>query len=176
MSTEIYVNSDNRVTLSGLTNQSDDSFVNDATVIVTLYNYTNRKEVDKDVAVDATGGLVDIPSSAHGFAIGDFVLLTGDEDYEAEYELQSGTETDSIEVTATYVAKKFTGREQLLKAVDNARALSMAYIAASDGNYAGQIPDTIKLALGSKYWAVVSASSGANNVEFKQTWKAVYKG
>jgi hypothetical protein len=174
MSTEIYVNSENRVTLTDLTNQSDSSLVTDATVAVTLYDFTARKFLNRAAAVNATGGLVDLPLSAHGYSVGDFILLTGDDDYEAEYEIQTGTATDTIRVTATFVAKTFTGKEQVIKAVDNARNISMTD--GTGGDYAGNIPDTVKLILNHEYWAVVSATSGTNNAEFKQTWKAVYKG
>jgi hypothetical protein len=170
----LYVNSDNRILLSGLTDQSDSTYVNDATVTVTLYEYTDRRFADRAAVVDGGGGTVIFPSSGHNVGASDYFILTGDSDYEDEYQASAVT-ANTITTSGTYVAKTFNGKEVIAKAIDSARNISMSYIAASNGNYAGIIPDTIKLVLGYEYWVcVVATDTSANVLTIKQRWPAEY--
>ena len=55
--------------------------------------------------VDATGGKVDIPCTGHGFAVGSTVKVVGTVNYDGSYTVLSGTTTDLVRITKTYVAE-----------------------------------------------------------------------
>ena len=173
--TQFYKNSDTLVLCSSLQDQTDDNYITNATVTCTLYEYTTRKTLDKGPAVDKGGGLVGLPCSAHGRSSGDYVLIGSSINYDAEYQLDATTSANELVVTASYVAETFNGRETVQKAVTNARNISLSYIAASDGNYRGTIPDTVKLIEEDEYDLITTATDSNSNVlNDRKRWKVGY--
>lgn len=175
MANQLFITSDNRVLISGLQDQVDDSYVNDATISMTLYECSLRKNLDRSAATDEGGGLVGFPITAHGFATGDYFYLHGDSTYNGEYQVDASSTTNLVVATATYSAKTFNGKEIAAKAVANARGLALSYISASNGNYAGNIPDTVKLIDQDLYFIMVTITDTNGNVlTIRDTWQAVY--
>ena len=138
----IYISSDNLVTLSGLTDAETDSYVNDATVVMSLFSKTT-KNPDAGAAVDKGGGEVGIPCTAHGLAAGDHIRIEGSQNYNDEYTINS-VSTDEIVITATYTAETFLGTEVIYVGIANGTNISLSYVAASDGDYTGILPDTLE--------------------------------
>ena len=66
--------------------------------------------LDAAAAVDATGGLVTIPLTAHGFAKGSMIGIRGSVAYNGVYEI-AAVATDTCNIYATYVAETFAGSE-----------------------------------------------------------------
>lgn len=62
-------------------------------------------------AVDKGGGLVGIPSTAHGFLAGDSVTLAGTSNYDGTYTLGATTSANEMVITATYQVETFAGTE-----------------------------------------------------------------
>jgi len=142
----------------------------------------------KGPAVDKGGGLVGLPIIAHGLAVTDYIRPAGTYNYDAEKILDASSSADEIVITATYAAEVFSGYEQLYVAVPNAVALTVAYVAASDGIYKGTLPDTVKglreyetidtgagrLTLG-EYYLFVTATKAALQRVFVAECKAVFE-
>ena len=138
----LYISSDNLVTLSDLTDAETDAYVNDATVVMSLFHKAT-KTPNTAAAVDKGGGLVGIPITAHGLLAGDYVRIEGSQNYNDEYAIVSAT-ADEIVITATYVAETFLGTEVIYVGVKNGTNLSLSYVAASNGIYQGVLPDTLQ--------------------------------
>jgi hypothetical protein len=66
-------------------------------------------------AVDLGGGLVGLPSQAHGYVFGDTIRITGSTNYDATYALDATTTANTLVVTASYVEETFTGEEVVLQ-------------------------------------------------------------
>lgn len=64
--------------------------------------------LDAGAAVDNLDGTVTIPVTSHPFTAGDVVLLAGTVNYDGVYEVEPATSTDTLVITATYVAETFT--------------------------------------------------------------------
>ena len=62
-------------------------------------------------AVDNGGGLVGIPSTAHGLSAGDYVQIDQTTNYDGFYELDASTSVDELVIAATFVAETFAGTE-----------------------------------------------------------------
>ncbi len=77
-----------------------------------LLSTTTGKEakqatLDDDSADDKEDGTVGIPSTAHGFDIGESVLISGTDYYDGNATLTSATTADEMVITATYEAETF---------------------------------------------------------------------
>lgn len=70
------------------------------------------KTLNAAVAVDKTGGLSGLPSTAHGYVTGDVVTIIGTTNYDGSYSVHSTTSANEIVVTAVYAAETFSGSEQ----------------------------------------------------------------
>ena len=66
--------------------------------------------LDNDDAVDAGGGLVTIPITAHGLKVGSQIVIAGSVAYDGNYVVQA-VAANTITVKATYVAEEFAGTE-----------------------------------------------------------------
>jgi hypothetical protein len=66
--------------------------------------------INNDDAVNAGGGLVTIPITAHGLKVGSMIHIAGSVAYNGNYVLQA-VAVNSITVKATYVAETFAGTE-----------------------------------------------------------------
>ena len=171
----IYVGSDELVTLTGLVDNTDSSYINNATVTMSLYE---DEIITPDAAaiVDKGAGAVGIPITGTTLAAGDKIMFLGSENYEGEFTIQSKT-TDEIVITATYVAETLEGVEEIYKNVEGAYQLAVAYIGASDGNYQGTLPDILRLVAGDWYYLFVDIEDTGNFKKLiRKKVKAAYAG
>lgn len=101
------------------------------------------KGVLKGVAVDEGGGKVGIPVIDHNCIANDYIRIEGSTNYNKEYTVSSVT-NDKIVVTETYVAETFLGTERVYHGVPNGTNITLPYVAASNGNYRGILPDDLE--------------------------------
>ena len=66
--------------------------------------------LDNAAAVDQGGGVVRIPSTAHGFKAGSHIGIRGSTNYDGIYELVA-VAANTFDIYATYVAETFAGTE-----------------------------------------------------------------
>lgn len=108
----------------------------------TEYSRDLRKsfKIDAAPAFNAGGGLVGIPITGHGFAVGDEITIRGTVNYDATYSISAVT-ADRVDVTKTYVAETFaSGMDAFVSdyefyTTDSVKKLtdSFYYYAKSDG-------------------------------------------
>jgi len=71
------------------------------------------KNLNAAVAVDKTGGLSGLPSTAHGFVTGDVVTVIGTDNYDGSHVVHEDTGANEIVITATYAAETFSTGDQV---------------------------------------------------------------
>lgn len=71
----------------------------------------NQQTVDATAVVDNGDGTVEVPLTAHGLTDSDIIYISGTANYDGLYALGSQANTDSITITATYVAETLIGSE-----------------------------------------------------------------
>jgi len=69
-----------------------------------------HQNLDHVAAVDATGGIVTIPCTGHGYAAGSMIGIRGSTNYNGVYEIVA-VDTDTFNVYADYVAETFINTE-----------------------------------------------------------------
>lgn len=97
-------------------------------------------------AIDEPGAYVGLPINNNGLAqsmVGEMVRVEGSDNYNDELVIYQ-VRKNKVVVSATYVAELFTGNEQVYVGVEDGTNISLAYVAASSGNYRGILPDTLK--------------------------------
>lgn len=72
--------------------------------------------LDNTAVSDATGGVVTIAITAHGFAVKSFVRIKGTTNYDGIYEILA-VAANSINIRATYVAETPAGTETISPAI-----------------------------------------------------------
>lgn len=72
---------------------------------------TTGVTLDAAPAVDKGGGLVGLPSTAHGLSAGNLVELSDTVNYDGEYTLDASTSANELVIPATYQAETFAGTE-----------------------------------------------------------------
>lgn len=98
------------------------------------------KRLFTGAVVDKGGGKVGLPVLRHGAAGGDYIRIEGTVNYNGEYTVDAATSTNEIVVTATYIAETMTSHESLYIGIENGTEISLAYEAASNGDYSGILP------------------------------------
>ncbi len=96
---------------------------------------------------DKGGGKVGIPVIRHEAVSGDFIKIEGSKGtLDGEYTVDATTSADEIVVTAVFadVTQTMTGRETYYIGITNGTEIAMSYVAASDGDYRGVLPSTLK--------------------------------
>ena len=171
-STYIYVESDNNVKITGLRDALDNSYVNDAVIKASLCvdtptSFNAAAVVDNvdDVTFSCTG---------HGLLVGDKIRIIGTINYDGEYTVTAKT-TDTFDVTAVYVAETISILALFYKVVLNGYQITLAYKAASNGEYNGVLPDTMLIYAGTLYCLFISGSSGGNVFLIKSIVTAAFK-
>lgn len=167
----IYIDSDNLVTLSGLTDT--DGYVNDAVVKLSIVR-SEPQSCKAAVVVDKSGGKVGIPVTGHGLATGDHIRVIGTDNLNAEYDLDAASSTDEIVVTATYVAETLTTSAKIYHGFPDAAEISMDYLAASDGIYTANVPETVHLFESLSYYSFISVVDGENKKLIRTALRANY--
>ena len=174
----LYIGSDNSVLLSGLINNVDSTYQNDATVTMSLYEYTNKTYLDKKDIQDEEGSL-GFYATSHGITVNQYFYILGSPDYDGEYQAGATTTEDYLVATGTYSSGtdvSMSGVETVHKAVTGARGLTMTYVADSDGNYRGTIPDTVQLKDQNEYYLIITATAAGGEVAvFRSKYEANYK-
>jgi len=66
--------------------------------------------LDAAAAVDATGGIVTIPSTDHGYKVGSYVTLGATDSYNGTYEIVA-VAANTFNIYATFVAETFAGTD-----------------------------------------------------------------
>jgi hypothetical protein len=141
---DIYISSDNLVTLTGLTDAETDAEVDDATVVMSLFSQTT-KSPNAEAAVDKGGAPneVGIPmDTGHGLVAGDYIRIEGSQNYNDEYEIQS-VSANEIVIESAFTAETFLGTEVIYIGMKNGTNISMA-AKGSGGIYTAIMPDTLQ--------------------------------
>jgi hypothetical protein len=172
----IYIGTSDLVQLSGLKYYGEESYINDATVVLSLYEETVVRINASGPAVNKGGGKVGIPVTAHTFIVGGFVRIIGTYNYDGEYLVDATSSANELVITATYAAEVFTGTEELYKGVDDAKAKTMSYVAASDGVYEVVLDESIRLLPDIWYYAFITATKSGNVRLIRKKWKSAYAG
>lgn len=144
------------------------------------------KGILQGVAVNEGGGNVGIPVIGHTLIANDYIRIEGSTNYNDEYSIVSVT-NDKIVITAAYVAETFLGTERVYEGVTNGTNITLPYVAASNGNYRGILPDTLLrlveyaysqttsgLSETGKYWLFVWAEKGASKTTKRIALQAGY--
>jgi hypothetical protein len=108
--------------------------------------------LDNAAAVDAGGGIVTIPSTAHGFKAGSHIGLRGGTNYNSIYELIA-VAANTFNIYATYVVETFAGTETArpeLAPGCNFRAME-SRLHLSDTSAAENFVTTLDAGLGSDF-------------------------
>jgi hypothetical protein len=174
----LYVGSDNWIAIANLQNAADPGvYINDAIVKLSVTSKVGKKLTAAGPAVDKGGGKVGLPSNAHGLVAGDIVQIENTVNYDGIFTVDATTSANEIVITASYVAETFDGEKELVyKAVKNAGNLSMDYVAASNGKYLCNIPETAMLIHDSSYYMFILITAGTEISLLRYEWKAVYNG
>ncbi len=101
------------------------------------------KGVLKGVAINEGGGKVGIPVIGNGLTAADYVRGEGFLNYNDEYSIFKAKENKII-IAETYAPETFTGNERIFVGMTDGVNINLPYVAASDGNYRGILPDTLK--------------------------------
>lgn len=90
-------------------------------------------------AVDAGGGLVAIPITGHGYAVGQRIGIAGSVNYAAHHYVVAVPDANTIHISASFVAETFAGTEEVWAApgVDTNTLSELSEIAAGNGYTAG---------------------------------------
>lgn len=138
----LYISSPNVVTWAEFKDSETSSYVNDATVTMSLFNKTPLAP-NAAVAVDKGGGKVGIPCTAHGMTSTDNIRIEGSiADYNKEYSVDGDTTTNEIVIVETFAAETFTGTERIFVGVPNGFNISLPYT-GTPGEYRGVLPHTL---------------------------------
>ena len=138
----LYIESDNLWKVEGLTDKTTGSYISTATVKATVC-----EDVARALAAaisDAGGGDVNLQITAHLMITGDHVRIVGSINYDGEYTV-TYVDVDNIKITATYVAEAVYNTTDVFVVMANGYQIAITYVAASDGDYRGTLPDTLHL-------------------------------
>ena len=109
-------------------------------------------------AVDNGDTTVEIPSTLHGFSVGDVVTIAGTDNYNGTYVIQTVDE-NSFSITATFVAETFAVTDTV----------------TARGIYEGIIPETANaLIVGKFYYMYIVVTKGFSVLTLRKKWKAAY--
>ena len=139
------------------------------------------KNLFKGAVDDKGAGKVGLPVIRHDCSLagGDYIRIEGTKNYDGEYTTDAATAEDEIVITATYVAETLSGRETLYIGIENGTNLSLSYVAASDGDYEGTLPNGLKgLVEDEAYWLFVKSVDPdptpdvqrVKRIEYKAKW------
>ena len=172
-----YVDTDNVIRVVGLRNVVTGAYVNNATVTGRLYQLP-ALHPDAAAAVNRGSGVVGIPCTGHGLAIGTTVRLERSINYSSVFVLHADTTVNELAITATFAAETFTGDEFIYKAIVGTVAvpITFSYEYESDGNYVGKFPYTAPLLQGESYMMCVREVSGSEQVLAKIVHRAGFQG
>ena len=172
-SNSIYVETDNLVQITGLYDNQAGSYVNSATILMSLYASTISNP-DVGPAVDKGGGEVGIPLTGHSFVTGNRVRLVGTTNYDGEYVLEAATSANELVITETYVVETFLGTEHVYEGIVGALNISVDYVAASNGNYEAILPNTAMTFYNIEYYMIFTVVDGASDLMIRKKWRAAY--
>lgn len=83
-----------------------------SSVAWSIQSRTKGITLDAGPAVDKGGGLVGLPSTAHGYSSGNLIEIVGTTNYDAEHTLDATTSANELVVPATFVSETFAGTEE----------------------------------------------------------------
>jgi hypothetical protein len=169
---ELYVRSDNIIQLANLQDAVASTYVNDATVTASIFE-SMPHNLDSAAAVDAGGGSVDIPLTAHSFSVGETVRLVNTRNYDGQYTI-TAIDTNDFTISATYVAETFEDDAVVYRGVPNALDITLAYDGNSTGTYNGIVPRTAVLLESSWYSIFATAVSGSYQLVERLNCRAIF--
>lgn len=97
-----------------------------------------------------------------------FRLLMGTTNLLKMIGLRDTAAAGSYENGATVTATMYSDKAMTSEVAEQSWPTTLAYVAASDGQYEGVIEDDVTVAEGSDYWVKVTANAGSNKV---RTWR-----
>jgi len=166
------LNSEKIIELDALTDQVDDSYINDATVTGHIAEL-EPISLDAGEAVQDATGKPKFKITGHTLTTDDFVMCVGLREYNGtDFAAVFAVETNYVTLDLTYTAEIVKAGAAFYKIVhsknDAAYDQTMSYVAASDGKYRAIIVDQIPLIEGTKYNVFVIATKDSNDTVFKK--------
>lgn len=154
VTSDICVESDNLLKVTGVKNLSDGTYINDAIVTAHVVSTNIRQPVVGSIAVSKDGGLsTGFPLVGHGMNIGDKVLVFGTTDHDGLHTVVAGTTEDELVLDVAFgTGKTFVGHEEFYAGIPNATNIALTYIAASNGDYSGNLPYNAEMFNGQPYY------------------------
>ncbi len=151
----IFIATDNLIQVTELKDAEDDSYIDDATIKMALFEQEPIHPDAEEAAITANeGSKTKIKISGHGLTTDDFIYIEGSQNYDsditatpAEYPIDSVPDKDHIIIVAAFVAETFTGDENIYVAVRKGDAWPISLThedGDADGYYDGILPDTLK--------------------------------
>jgi len=187
----IFIATDNLIEIKELKDAETDSYINDATIKMALFEQ-ELKHPDADEAAESenAGSKTKIKISKHNLTTDDFIYIEGSQNYDsditadpAEYQIDSIPDADHIIIVAAYAAETFTGNENIYVAVRKGDAWPIELTheeSDDDGYYDGILPDTLKAltiygsAESSIYYLFVEIVKGTSKRTERLKCKAIY--
>ncbi len=114
----------------------------------------------------------------HGLSSSDYIKIVGSRLYNGEFPIDSIVDSQHFIIDEAFVLEFFTGDEVVYVGIENGTNISLDYIAASNGNYEGYLPDTLlKMVEGDWYYLFIDIFEPTNSVRltYALKWNAVYK-
>lgn len=174
------IDTDNIVKIVGLKSIVSGSYVNDAAIKMALFEAEPQFLDTAGVAVTANGGTkTTLPLVGHGLTTNDYIRIFGSISYDCEIAVDAVPDVDSITIAKAFVAETFIGTEKVYKAVRRGVGTwpeTASYVAASNGDYIGTLPDSLYLFPGEMYELVITEISGNDQVLVKLLDYAAFKG
>lgn len=164
MTGTLYIGSDNDVILDELKNSRTGNYVNSgATVTFTLYRLLCKDGVTTASDATLTAASAPLVSGDSGRSV--VVLGAGTNGADLRTTIASYTSTSSVELTAA--PSVTTTNTEVRISVTNATAVTMSYVADSNGKYRGVIDEGVELVNGAMYWIEISADAGSDVKDFR---------
>ncbi len=139
---KLLVESDNLWRVTSLTDKTDNSYINNATIKVGVCEDTPLSL--GGVISDLGGGEVNLPIASHKKATGEYVRIVGSKGIDGEYSI-TVVDPSNIKITATYVADADYTHTEVYEVVSNGYQISISYVPSSDGDYQGTLPDILHI-------------------------------
>ena len=176
----IYISSDTLVKVTGLTDESTEEYVNDATITMALYRELVLHPDMGSTVEDSGDGKIQVQINSHGLTTDDYVRLVGFQDYNDE----SGAvleviDENTVKLNISYSNdEECNGHESIYVALRRSNGtwpISLAYQAGTNGNYYGILPkDILGLVHGNFYWLFVDIVKDSSRLVSRLDWRAVY--
>lgn len=167
-----FVDNDNNFWVDGLQLDANSTFINDATLTLSL----GHEESTGEITGATNASPIVITSAAHGLTNGQTVVVSHVEGNRAA----NGTWVVANATTNTFELQGSTGTGTYTTGGDwyigmtGGTSLSVAYVAASNGRYYAILPSTAQAIAGEKYRAIIFCSN--YGIQLERIFTALIRG